>query len=269
MLNVFVIKRWATLILAGFIPTISFVIGMNFYNFWIGLILLFVGIMVCMFMGSMLLKNPFTMMLEGKGLLCLNIDSTGVIKPLILKVMKPYVKGKIDNFEHVDDVYDRSTVLNLANPTKEGEIKVKGEDVEITAYDKEGNLKLSVDEFNASRFGLYHYPVLIYNGQIKSLVTKDFLSEKEKNTFAEHGILYLNRKLEELTGTLRDFGRYVVELTKPKGSIFQNKWFWIIMLVALVIMALLFAKPILSSLSGASQTLTSGFSTVNEAVIPR
>lgn len=260
-LNVFVIKKYAALIMAAFLPVLAYTIGMVFYGFWIGFGLLALFMIFSVLLCNKLLSNPFTAMIEGKGLLCLNIDSTGIIKPFILKVIQPYVTGKLENTP-INDVYNRSTVLSLANPVTEG----------TATEEKEGGITLRInqDQFNQSRFGLYHYPTLIYNGQLKSLVTKDHLSEKEKSGFAEHGILYLNRKMEELTGVLRDFGRYVVELTKPKGSIFQNKWFWIVVIFVVIVLVLLVAPTIIKQFGGMAGTVGEQFNNMKDAaVIPR
>lgn len=244
--------------MAAFIPTLAYTIGNVFYGFWIGLGLLVLFIVFSIIISKVLLKNPFSDMLEGKGLLCLNIDSTGILKPFILKVHQPYVKGFIGKTP-VNDIYNRSAVISLANPQKLGKATEK----------TEGGLHIDIsqEEFNQARFGLYHYPALIYNGQLKSLVTKDYLSEKEKSGFAEHGILYLNRKMEELTGILRDFGRYVVELTKPKGSIFQNKWFWIVVVGLVILLALLFAPTIIKQFSGMGGTLSSSITNMKDAAV--
>lgn len=129
-------------------------------------------------------------------------------------------------------------------------------------------LKIELDELemNKARFALFHYPVLIYNEQLGTVVTKDFLSEQEKISFAEHGVLYLNRKMEELTSVVRDFGRYVVELTKPQGgSIFTKWWVWVIVIILVALLVIMFAPSVMkvmgatvSSASGAVQTATAG-----------
>ena len=62
----------------------------------------------------------------------------------------------------------------------------------------------------------------------------------EKDTFAEHGVLYLNRKMEELTSVVRDFGRHVVETLKPKQSLFKNKWVIVIIIIFAVILLIIF-----------------------------
>ena len=178
-LNVFKIKKYAVLCLSTLLPVTFFFVANTFYNFWIGLLALLVAGLLVFIFGNLLLKNPFTEMLEGKGLLILNIDSTGIIRPFICSIEQPYIKGKIGK-NIVDDVYDRDSVYNLANAEKKG--------VAIIENTEEGNKKITITldetEFNKSRFGLFHYPVLIYNSQVKSLLTKDYLSEKEKDAFA-------------------------------------------------------------------------------------
>lgn len=199
-----------------------------------------VGSLLAIVLANFLLNNPFRAMLEGKGLLTLNIDSTGILRPFISSLSQPYIKGRLGG-DDVNDVYDRSTVIQMAAPVVGGKAIYDGKTVKI---------EISEDDFNRSRFGLYQYPTMIYNAQIKSLLTKDVLSDTEKDSFAEHGILYLNRKLEELTSIVRDFGRYVVELTKPKDKWYNNKFFWIVLIVGAIILLLLFAKPVIEAFMG-------------------
>jgi hypothetical protein len=104
---------------------------------------------------------------------------------------------------------------------------------------------------------------LIWNDQTKSLLTKDFFSEKEKNAFAEHGVLYLNKQVEHLNSALLNFGRYIVESIRPKGNIWENKWVIIIIVIALIVVVIMaapfvmqlfekFIAPASDTISGAS-----------------
>ena len=99
-INVLVIKKYAALLMAGFLPVMLFMIANIYYGFWAGLILLFVGMILSIILGNILLANPFTSMLEGKGLLALNIDSTGIIIPFLIGLQAPYVilLNNINNF---------------------------------------------------------------------------------------------------------------------------------------------------------------------------
>lgn len=246
MINLFKVRKFGALILCSLFTVICFHIGVTFYNFFVGLILMLVGMIVSILAANMLLKNPFTAMIEGKGILVLNMDSTGIIRPSLVGLNSPYVTGKLGRKE-IKDVWDRSTVAQITAPVVNKKLSEK-----IKKGDKAGGLRIEIDEeeYNDARFALFHYPVLIWNDQIESLVTKDFLAEKEKGTFAEHGVLFLNRRVEELTTQIRDFARYVVESTKPKKSIFQNKWTWIIIFVFVVILVLMFLPTIINAIKG-------------------
>lgn len=263
MISLFLVRKYAGLLLSCFLPTMAFAIGSVFYSFWVGLICFGVAVIVALIATSVILRNPFTQMLEGKGLLTFNIDSTGVIRPFLMAVQQPFVKAK-GRDGLIEDVYDRSSVLQLDEPVKAGKVVIdkdeKGEEII--------NITLNKGEFNHRRFGLYQFPVLIYNGQMKSLVTKEFLSEEEKRAFAEHGILYLNRKMEELTSLMRDFGRYVVELTKPKASLLKNKWVWLGLVALIIILAILFGKPLFEQLFTVGSKVTGGLGSTSP-VVPR
>ena len=264
MLNTFVLKKYSTFLFIGLLNPILWYIGLQFGMLW-GFVLLSVGLLLSVVIGKMLLKNPFTEMLEGKGILALNIDSTGVIRPFIVGILPPYIRGKLGK-EKVDDIFNRSTVLNLAAPVTSKTLAKP-----ITEGEKKGGITITLDEeeYNKGRFALFHYPVVIYNQQIKSVLTKDFLSGLEKDVFAEHTVLYLNKKLEELTGVVRDFGRYVVELTKPKGSFLKSKWFFIIMIIALVIIAIMFAPKVIQLITGMMGNAGDAVNSAGGAITPR
>lgn len=244
MINVFKVKKIASLLLMGLFPTIMFFIAITMWNFLYGLLFLAAGLLLGYIVSSLMLKNPFTDMLEGKGIMAINMDSTGVLRPFIVGLQAPYIKG-ILNRKQVNDVWDREATFNLAVPKKAGKAE------KITVNNKSFfNIQLDEKEYNEGRFALYHYPCIIWNEQTNSLLTKDFFSQKEKNAFTEHGVLYMNRKLEELTGAMLNFGRYVVEQLKPKINILQSKWFWIVIIIVGIIMLALFAKPIIQNIQG-------------------
>ena len=95
MINVFKIKKYGALILVGFISVLFFTIGIMFYDFWVAMMLFPIGLATSMLAANYMLVNPFTEMLEGKGILVLNLDSTGVIRPFIVAVQSPFITGKI------------------------------------------------------------------------------------------------------------------------------------------------------------------------------
>ena len=246
MINAFILRKWAALISVAMLSSISFFVGLVYFGLIYGIVFLLVGMILGISVASLLLRNPFTEMLEGKGILALSMDSTGIIKPFIVAVVSPFIKGKF-NGQAIKDVFDRNATMQMSEPKK----------LKSGAYiNEEGGITFNLDEkeYNKARFGLNHYPVLIWNDQIKGLITKDFLSEQEKSVFAEHSILYLNRMLEELTRITRDFARYVVELTKPQGSAWGKWWIWLIIGFALIVIIALVAPSVMNALSGTAST---------------
>lgn len=241
LLNPYTLRKYSALLLNGGITVILFYVGIVYYGLWWGVGFFFGGLILGMIIANMLLKNPFSMMLEGKGIITFNMDSTGILQPFIIRVAPPYIKGKLFKKE-INDIFNRNTVFNLAEP-------VEAETKAVNKIDKDGKkileFRLDEKEYNKARFSFIHYPLLIYNEQVGSLITKDFLSNTEKTMFIEHSIMYLNRKLEGLTDSIRDFGRYIVELQKPKSSFFQNKWVWIIIGVGLLALAAMFVPKIM------------------------
>lgn len=242
MVNPFRIKRLAAFALAGWLPGIGLAAGFMFGGMWVGLGAFFGLTILMIFVGGALVSNPFTKMVEGRGLLALKVDSTGIITPFMLRVQSPFIRGKV-NGKEFRDAFDRETVFSLTAPREVDEAAVGEEN---------GGIKFSLSEkkLNEGRFALFHYPVILYNAQLQTVITKDWFADEEKKAFAEHGLLYLNRITEDLTTHTRDFGRHVVDLLKPGESIFQNKWFWIIVVAGLLILAVFFLPPLIEGFQG-------------------
>lgn len=263
--NINTVKKWVGL---GIPPTLVgitiLLLILSVHNFWIIIGGFIASLFLGMLLGNLILRNPFSQMLEGQGILTLDMSSTGLISIFISKVNQPYIQNEKMN---MNDIFDRETVFNLAPPVIGGSLN-QNQDGSLT-------LNLSKEDYNRAKFGMMQYPVLIWNSQIKSLITKDFMSDQEKISFSEHSIIYQNQKLHELTSVVRDFGRYIVELTKPitNKSIFQNKWLWIIVVGGMIIMLALFAPAIFTAIKGGVSTAAKSFPPANagipEVITPR
>ena len=264
MLNPFILKKYAALMTAGLFTTIGFFIGVTFYGLMIGIAIMAVCLIVSLLIGNALLNNPFRAMLEGKGVLFLDINSTGIIRPFIMSIKNPYIEGMY-NSKKKQDIFDRDMVYNLVPPqdktgiTREIEVLKDPKDPES---EKVRYTVLALDEetYNRGRMGLHHFPVVIWNEQINSVLTKDMLSDMEKTTFAEHQILYLNRKVEELTDSLLNFGRYVVEQTRPLSKI-NAKTITVALVIIIIVVLIIFAPKFIPALRNAASGLGAAAST--------
>lgn len=263
MFNVFIFKKWTALILASCLSTITFAVVATFYGFMWAIVGFLVSMILGVVIGNLLLDNPFRSILEGKGILFFDLNSTGIIKISILGVRAPFVTGKIDG-KQIKDCFDRNAVVQVAEPKEEKDA--------VTTENGVMTIRIKEEDYAKSKFALYHYPALIWNDQIKSFITKDFLSEKEKETFSEHTVIYLNRIMEELTSLIRDFARYVVETLKPKESFTKGWLFWVIIIGALILLGALFLPKVIEAIQGgAGEAVSQTVRTVGSgsAITPR
>lgn len=273
MINVYNLKKWVAFLLCGLFSVITFFIGITFYGFWIGLLSMAIMLLLMTLLGFALIKNPFSTILEGKGILALDMNSTGIITPFVVGLRNPDIIGNIKG-RPVKDVFDRAGVFDLAAPvknvtTKDGKGARPGlaEPVKINP-DGSVTFTLNKEGYNKARFAFLQYPTLIFNSHLNSFVTKEFFSDKEKQSFAEHTVLYLNRNMQELTGLIRDFTRHVVDQLKPKPQIWTSKIFWIILIIGIIILAVLFLPSVIKTVSGGFSTATGSIPNPTNIVRP-
>lgn len=252
LFNPFVLKKYSALIVASSLSTVAFFIGVKFFSLMVGIGAFLGAMLVSVFLGTILLKTPFNVMLEGKGLLCFDMNSTGMIVPFNISLQAPYMQGEYKG-QNIKDIFDRAAVFQLSPPVNNSQPLKEDKDRNVT-------ITLDQDKFNSAKFALYQYPVLVWNDNIKSLVTKDFFSEMERDAFAEHGVLYLNKQVEELNNHLLNFGRYVVENLKPATAWYKNKWVIIVLVIAFIIFLVLFAPAVIEQFKGFTAPATSAVS---------
>lgn len=259
MMNPFVIKKFSALILTGLLPCVGLAVTTIFYGYWWGLGMMGFFLLLSMMISVLLLRNPFSVMLEGKGLLAIDINSSGVLRMFNMSVNMPHLHGKY-NKKVVKDVFDRDAVFQVAKPTSNP--------IPATV-ETNGNIKIELDEekYNQARFALFHYPCVIYNSAIGSIMTKDVLSGQEKESFAKHGIMALNHKVEDLSNHIRDFARHTVELTRPREKWYQNKWVIVIIVVLLAILGIALFPKVVQIIGAAMSTTAEAVS--NKAVTPK
>lgn len=280
MVNVYKIRKTVALFFVGLFTSIFFFVGLLYYGMWIGIATMFAGLITSYFVAVLFLKNPFTDMLEGKGILAIDLNSTGILNVFVVGVDPPYIKGKLRK-KLVHDNFDREAVYNLKVPRKN--IGPFARNVQVTFNDKlpvpptpgqemwkdeDGTIhfSLSEDKFNRAKFAMMQYPVLLYNSLLGSIITKDFIADQEKTAFAEHHIMFLTQMMQNLTSSVRDFGRYIVETLKPKNNAFGGKlWIWIIIGVVIVIIIMLFGPSLLSAFKGAGGAISTAGATTKAA----
>lgn len=254
MFNPFKLKRMIAMLMAGVFPIITYMFIEPYtqepynWSFWALVGGTMASVLIFSWIAGLLLRHPFTKLVEGEGLGVLDVSSTGVVTPFLINLKNSEVRGRLGKID-IKGVFDRESVYQLSDP-----VNVKAP-LEINKETGDITIKISNADYHRSRFALYHRPLLIYNSQIQSLLTKDYLSDKEKNTFTEYGLLYLVRKVEELSTAMLNFGRYVVEMTKPKTD-FLKTYGWIIIVIGIGLLAVLFGPAIIEAIRGGAQSAT-------------
>lgn len=267
-LNLNKIKKWMGILMAGFIPSFLVILFFLFrYPLLLVLVAWIVGVIASAVIFSIITRHPLNQLIEGQGLLVLKVDSTGVIQPFIAKVAQPFIKTTI-NGEEKTSLYDRESVFYLNAPinailTKVGLKKkeTEGEKTEVQETVPINPIQYETFEVKYEKgqeqditFGFGSFPCLIWNGQLDCFYTKSAFSKLEVDGIVKHMVLYLKKKTEELTSLIRDFARYVVELTKPKaglGDLMGKWWFWLIAIVV-VVMLVVMVLPLLGKTGGAA-----------------
>jgi len=219
-----------------------------------------VAVIIAM-MGNKMLRHAFTEMLEGKGLVALILDSTGLIGSFNVKVNAPKMKGVFlnRNIPPIEDTYDIDMMQRLIVPKTAGMTKaysftrdennnvVLGKTVEVIVL-PEG------DEKYEKLFSFENRPVFIFNKVLNKFLSRDALANFEKDIEIKHSALNVLRKVQETDINFRNFGRYLGDQLKPgKTGFFANpiiKYIIIAAIIGLVIfMVMLFLPGILNASS--------------------
>lgn len=249
-----VVKKWGAFWMVGFMPALVFWMTLLSSGFIIAMLALFMTIPIMALLGSIMISHPLRKLIEGKGMLTMTWDSTGVIETFNVNADPPFVRG-IFNKKTRETMFDRE-IVNYLLPPQDGKL------VEATMINAQGKAvgkrKVLLMPTNEEKpdylFSFGSYPTFIYNKNLGNFLQKSLLSDFETNTFVKHMVLHLLKKTEELSIHVRDFARYVVEATRPKKKFWDtsNIWFWVILGIAILVIAALIGPMVLQAFSGIS-----------------
>jgi len=253
-------KRWAAFFLTGLIPLVMFItISLSQKNILFATGAGLVGIFIMVIIGGMVIKTPYTMIFEEAAYLTLNISSTGGIIPFIMIPQGNKIVGSFGG-QQIEHMMDREAV-NYLKPPKQGKIYEDGEKIVLEMYKK---------DIDKNFFATNGIPTFIYSDQLGTFLSKEMLSNMETKTFARHEILYLNQMAKELNSHMLNFGRYVIELTKPLSNILENPWIrWILILVLLGGMAYFFGPALLKGAGQFTSSAASSMASASGPIVPK
>jgi len=230
-INWFKVKRYAGLFLTALIPFVLFMVFIftGWGLFWATVGWLVGVVLAVLLYRKVIVRHPLIDYLEGSGIVVKTLDSTGIIKSAIVDVNPPFIMNR--KGEPID-YFDRDFVWYETIPNKrKGSFMQRGVKIGEQTYTIFG---IPEDEFNDARFVEENYIVMMWNAPTKTFLTKEVIGKFEKELLTNHLLLYLVEKVKELSNNIRDFARYVVEMTKPKKTGLLNKW-WVWLLIGLAV----------------------------------
>lgn len=241
-------SKYLALVIAAIVPSIAFMMGLIFFNLLYAMIYWIVFVITTIIIGGLfIIRHPFLQVLEGKGLLVLDINSRGIVQTFIAKIIPPYIKSKIFG-KDVSSLFDRKSTYFM-NAPKTATLEEKGDDI---------ILRIKQDDYNKFGFKVLSLPTVIYNSQIGEFLDKGMLEKVETKMFTKNKLLYVGKKVEEQSMQIRDFARYIVEQTKKSDTIFgMNKKLLIIILIAIgaVVIGALLLPNVLKTTSAIAGTV--------------
>lgn len=251
-MNMFSVKKYAAYFVMSFMPAMAFFISLLYLDYFTAVGMFFAFMALAIVVGTIMVSHPMMQMIEGKGMLTMTWDSTGVIESFLVRADAPFVRG-IFRKKLKETMFDRE-IVNYLIPPQEGKM------VEASMLNAEGKivgkrkvlLMPTQQEKPDYLFSFGSYPCFIFNKSLDNFMQKSLLSNFESNTFVKHMVLHLLKKTEDLSMHVRDFARYIVESTRPKKGWFAgNRWIiWLIIAAAVITMVALFVPALLETISG-------------------
>lgn len=233
MINITKVKSFLSYFLASFLPLLIFITTLIiFTDLLLSIIITIPTIFASIFLARLVSYHPLRELSEGSGFLVLDISSKGVIKPLIARLDKQYIT--IPNV--FSDIFNRNQVFSMEQP----------QSVEAKVVDSEN--KIIIEKPRKEHYFAFEnfYPTFIYNSQTNTLLDKNTIGEFETKYLTKYNLNYIKVKTEELSSILRDFARYVVELSKPQ-SILKSKWVLLLIVVIVIVILIMLFIPTISA----------------------
>ena len=269
MINPFVVRKYLAYLLLGTMPLIGFVVGLLYYGLTNALLICAVTLLLCTVLANKLIVNPFTAMLEGKGILTVTIDSTGVLDFHVLGVGSGRVFGNLFGTD-INVPYDPNLIHTVYAPkVNDDGYYITSEADKVTYKTDTEYLVLDMTKFRKFRFGFQQYPLLVYNKVTKTLITKDFLGDMEKK-IVSHLLFVANERGKDLGRSMLGFSRAVVDAEVQKGSRDWGKLLlWLMVGLGVVGIIFIIVKFGGGALSGALSSAKATVANTGAVLTPR
>jgi len=161
--------------LGGAIPVMTFLlVGIITMNFTLGLLTSFAAILISVFVGVLIVRDPMTRVLNGEGILVQDLNATGNIQTYVCAVKNPDMIIKTPQGEF-RTVFDRELTHNLKAP-QNGIMWVDQQ----TGY---RCFALTPDTYQDAMTKAFGVPNIYWNSKTGVVLTKQALNTQENKSY--------------------------------------------------------------------------------------
>lgn len=235
-------------------------IGLPAFGVMAGGILL--AVILVLFFNTLTSMNPWIRAIQGKGILIMDINSTGVGKVYNAIVRNNPIGGvdlEIDfgggNVEKM--AYERSITHRIKAPIKAIISFAKGKRTIDNSQEPGVMIKLTDDKYQQSIWKFDYLTFAFYDSVAGVLLTKPVLSDTEKQLMIEYISLNEWRELKSLNIQMRNFTRGIFDMIANKmGGLASNPM--IIIIIVIVVLLVIVVAAIIFMPGLAEQVLGTG-----------
>ncbi len=205
---------------------------------------------------AQLLKNQWTKIAENQGIPVLTFGSGGVINQYIAKPKNPEELTFTLHGKKITIPISRQAAFYLRPP----------QDANYTTTQDKIIIEIPKKDAEKNIFTIFGKTGFVFNEQMGTIITKDFVTDREKDLYLEHNALYITRKIEEISKNIKENADYAIALLGRKKLDLPD-WAKLILVGLGLAVIIYFAWPIITSaISGASSGAAKVAETTTSAI---
>jgi len=249
------LKKIGILIASSLLPLVAFLILilLRFDLLTAAVVCILIGL-VFVLIAHKITDSPFLRMFEGKTFGVITFDSRGKIDFFDVALegdsFVGYFMGK-----KIESPFNSNFFWRISDVFKKGKMQVEGEKMVLTLYK---------ENFNRSVFKT-DFPILVWDKQLNSFITKDWLHTQEKKDMWFTKAFELKKEIIEYNRSASTITKLIVDMIGARLK--QQSWIiWFIVLVVIGYILWQFWPVINNMLTGTIESGTNAVSGATEAL---
>ena len=240
---------------------------------------IFFALILILFFNTLTGMSPWIRAIQGKGILIMDINSTGVGK-IYNAVVRNNITGGVDlevdfGGGQVEKMaYERSITHRIQAPIKGIITFIQGKKTVDNSQEPKVVIELTSDKYQQSIWKIDYLTMAFYDSVAGVLLTKPVLSDTEKQLMIECISLNEWRELKSLNIQMRNFTRNTFDMIANKfGGLLSNPMFMIIIVIIIITViagaAIMFVPGLSQQLLGGGQAAVASTTKAITPIVPK